>query len=676
MHPYELPAILGRAVLASSLQASLFILVILAIRALVRERWSARWRASLWLLLVLAMLLPWRPGFRPDLALRLPATTGTGDAIRTVKPAPAVNPDGNLAATPVVVPAAKTTAGPAAVPAASPAAHVSAPTAVTTVVNPAVTLAASPAVTPAITPAVALTTTPLAAAATAPAPALAPFPAAGPARYGILRHYPLAGWLGLLWFGGAVALALRLLLAQFRLGRAVRQAQVLTSQASLDVLEQAKRELGIRTLLGVLVTDRVGGPALCGLIRPRLLLPPAVLAELSGAELRHVLLHELAHLQRRDIHWGWLCAWLQIIHWFNPLVWYAFHQLRGDRELACDEAAVAALGGPEAAAYGGTLIRLLELVAPGPVLPSLAGISEHPSLFRRRIATIARLAERGRAPGRPWTWLSAAAFVAIAGCGLGLRVQAGPPARLQAQLVDDIDFPFVDDPELVGGWRSVDFVPDPADFDPRHPRAIAADLYLKELYVRPNGRTNWAWTWTKGLFLHSGDHTASHYQIRRMEAKVYLFMEWKSGDYVYFHRKPRTYVFERDDRIVIPETRVVDRIDYPFVEDPAVHGSWVTVDFVSRPEQFQPGGRHWPGEPFLKELRFLDGGRTRLAFRDGQSSEVAWTSGLVLDPVDRTASRYQLRQLDGRTFLFFEWKSGDYTLRAQPPKYYVLERRG
>ena len=42
----------------------------------------------------------------------------------------------------------------------------------------------------------------------------------------------------------------------------------------------------------------------------------------------------LGHLKRRDIPTGWVMAALQILHWFNPVVWWGFQRMRADRELA------------------------------------------------------------------------------------------------------------------------------------------------------------------------------------------------------------------------------------------------------------------------------------------------------------------------------------------------------
>jgi bla regulator protein BlaR1 len=113
--------------------------------------------------------------------------------------------------------------------------------------------------------------------------------------------------------------------------------------------------------------------------------------------------------------------------------------------------------------------------------------------------------------------------------------------------------------------------------------------------------------------------------------------------------------------------RTVDDINLPFVDDPAVLGSWRSVDFVSKPEQFAPGQRASDINLYLKELVFLPGGKS-------PNGWLTWTKGVVMHRGDRTASRYEIRELGGKKYLFFEWKSGDYTIRHRAPEYYVLEK--
>ncbi len=234
-------------------------------------------------------------------------------------------------------------------------------------------------------------------------------------------------------------------------------------------------------------------------------------------------------------------------------------------------------------------------------------------------------------------------------------------------IVDKIDYPFVNDPEVLGAWEAVDFVANMEDFKPGT-RHVTDELFLKELYFLADGKTNWALKWTKGLVLSAGSRTASKYIIKEIAGATYMFFEWKSGDYTIRHTRPKYYVLERAPGKVYVESRVVDNIDYPFVDDPQVVGTWKSVDFVDTPEEFEPGEKWWESDGlFLKELVFRPGGQT-------EDSEQTWTRGLVLDSGSKTASRYLLRKIGGATYMFFEWKSGDYTIRRRDPSFYVLRK--
>ena len=483
----------------------------------------------------------------------------------------------------------------------------------------------------------------------------------------ILKVETVLEWCAWIWLAGAALLGGRILLGNLKLWRAVRLGRVLTAQPTLDLLERCKADLGVRTLLCIVITERVPSPALFGLIRPRLLLPPHVLEFLSEEELRDVLLHELAHLKRLDLLWAQISAILLALHWFNPLVWLAFRQMRYDRELACDEAAVKVLAPTEAARYGQTLIKLLETLSPPPVLPMLAGVTEEANHFKRRIHMIARFMQPTHRRALRWSVACSLALVGVTLAAFTFRLQSDSlPPLLPKPLVDRIDFPFVNDPQLLGGWRSVDFVKDPDAFRPET-RAWKGDLFFKELIVSPEGKTNWAFTWTKGHILHGGERTDSRYEIRTLSGRTFLFFQWKSGDYTLRGMQPSYYVLERDERLKAVTSRTEDRIDYPFVDDPEIHGVWQSVDFVATPEEFHPGARQWQGDLFLKQLDFQPGGQM-------PSLASTWTEGLVLSAANKTASHYICKQSGGKSYLFFEWKSGDYTLRGMKPSYYVLTR--
>ncbi len=252
-----------------------------------------------------------------------------------------------------------------------------------------------------------------------------------------------------------------------------------------------------------------------------------------------------------------------------------------------------------------------------------------------------------------------AALLAAAPAAAGDKKGA---ADRNGRIVDDINLPFVNDPAVLGAWRSVDFVEKPDQFKPGE-RAGTAELYLKELVFLPEGKSPNGWlTWTKGVVMHHGDKTASRYEIRNIGGQEYMFFEWKSGDYTIRHQKPRYYVLEKEGGIRH------DNIDLPFVNDPAVVGEWDSVDFVESPDKFDPAAKAWHGDLYLKKLTFLPKGK-------GGKPWWTWTKGVVMHHGDKTASHYEIKNIKGQAYMFFEWKSGDYVFRGEKPFYYVLKKK-
>jgi tetratricopeptide (TPR) repeat protein len=118
---------------------------------------------------------------------------------------------------------------------------------------------------------------------------------------------------------------------------------------------------------------------------------------------------------------------------------------------------------------------------------------------------------------------------------------------LCARNVDNVNRPFVDDPQAIGQWTSVDFVGVPEDFKPGS-RACQFDLpVFQKFSVLPGGRTSYRWlTWTRGVIINPGERTAASYEIRNLAGTNFMFVEWKNGDYILFHSKPGLYVLRRN----------------------------------------------------------------------------------------------------------------------------------
>ena len=253
---------------------------------------------------------------------------------------------------------------------------------------------------------------------------------------------------------------------------------------------------------------------------------------------------------------------------------------------------------------------------------------------------------------------------------LAWLLAAGPAAAQEIKssvnsaghIEDDLNLPFIDDPEITGAWRSVDFVERPELFSPGRQRS-AGELYLKEMIFLPEGKSANGWlTWTRGVIMHKSDRTAARYEIKEMNGQKYMFFEWKSGDYTIRRQKPRYYVLKKEGAFRR------DNIDLPFKDDPAAVGKWESVDFVESPERFDPAVKAWNGDLYLKELVFLPKGKSGKPWW-------TWTKGVVMHHGDKTASGYEIKEIKGKKYMFFEWKSGDYVFRGAKPFYYVLKKK-
>lgn len=128
--------------------------------------------------------------------------------------------------------------------------------------------------------------------------------------------------------------------------------------------------------------------------------------------------------------------------------------------------------------------------------------------------------------------------------------------------------------------------------------------------------------------------------------------------------------------VINSDFTVCDKLDYAFIDDPEIIGEWVSVSFVNDINEFINDVVLPPDEMLLKKIRFYNNGKLVQYSAEGpfKNNESRWTNGLIIDPLGKTASKYIIKKANGETFLFYEWKSGDYTIRFEKPDYYVLKK--
>ncbi|HEY1121147.1 MAG TPA: M56 family metallopeptidase, partial [Haloferula sp.] len=194
----------------------------------------------------------------------------------------------------------------------------------------------------------------------------------------------------LIWLGGVLGVLAFGISSYRRNLRGIVGKQVAADAELMRSIEQAASEVKLRKLPRVIVSTAVETPAVAGLLRPSLLLPTDFKTAFTAEEARLVLVHELTHLKRHDLLVNWLCCVLQALHWFNPVLWFAFARMRDDRESACDDQVLSLDGKDHRSTYGHALLKLQS----SPVSPALhlgfVGIFERNAGLKSRIREIGR----------------------------------------------------------------------------------------------------------------------------------------------------------------------------------------------------------------------------------------------------------------------------------------------
>ena len=464
----------------------------------------------------------------------------------------------------------------------------------------------------------------------------------------------------ILWISGA-AIAFTLSVAGYLISmRKLRQNRVLAEEGRVPVYE----------------SECATTPLLAGLIRPVIYLPK----DFENAAL--AIRHELCHLKRGDLWLKWAIQLAVCIHWFNPFVYLLKHEFSRLSEISCDCAVVLGLDDDARRVYGEMILSTVRSVS-GIGGPMMTALGKDKRLLKERIQEIMKRQTISKKAKAAMAVLIAVVLCAaviscakptISGKSAAESGGLGGFAAKQLAYTAATANPgtFVNDPEVLGTWTMISYTNSIADYNPDGkdnpalPQGTAGDMIFAE-----NGKTNIpSATWSRGTISYAFAQRAEVYTLRSINGTKYLFLQdsspsgklstkgivlqWKSGG--------TTIDFQTDD------------INLPFVNDPSVLGTWNKVDFVRNISDFDPAKKSWTGD-YLLQLVFSEGGKIAGTTTQGKGdTRFSWTKGFVIDPMYCTASAYTLKEIGGKTYMFYEWKSGDYTYRHMKPCYYVLEK--
>jgi beta-lactamase regulating signal transducer with metallopeptidase domain len=237
------------------------------------------------------------------------------------------------------------------------------------------------------------------------------------------------GWIAVVWICGAAALSFVYLghfLRYWRIRRGANPVDVAIAEA----IESCRTELRLGRKVLALESAKIDSPAIFGWWRPKLLLPLGLQHRIGSTALRHVILHELAHVKEHDVFVNWLGAATQMLHWFNPAVWLAMRCMRRDMEHACDARVLRHLAADERTDYGTMLIHLSDINPAEPLATYGLGIADRHSDLKERLIMISCLRPTPNA-------VKLIACLALAGFASAALTQPSLAPRSQAVLPMD-----------------------------------------------------------------------------------------------------------------------------------------------------------------------------------------------------------------------------------------------
>jgi TonB family protein len=231
-----------------------------------------------------------------------------------------------------------------------------------------------------------------------------------------------------MWFAGCATVLLARGLSVRTIARQVRRAQRIEDgreHAAWRRLQDAGR---VRPSVTLLSSTAILEPSVVGIVKPAVLWPAAASDLLDDAQLDAILVHELAHVRRRDNLAGAMHMVVEAVFWFHPVVWWLAARLVDAREAACDEAVLA--HGTEPRRYAEGLLTMCRLCLESP-LPCVAGVTG--SSLTRRVERIMTCAFAPKLQPGTRLLLATAAAAALVG-PIAVGVMSPMPVRAQSAI--------------------------------------------------------------------------------------------------------------------------------------------------------------------------------------------------------------------------------------------------
>ncbi len=224
-----------------------------------------------------------------------------------------------------------------------------------------------------------------------------------------------AGWslpeaLGYLWLLGVGVLLVRLGAGCLRLRSLARGAEPLHDEGWARLAGRVAGQLGLAGPVPLRRCRAEVVPMVWGVLRPVVLLPAGCRAWTDDRR-EVVLLHEMAHVRRRDPLAHVVAQLCQAVYWFNPLVWMTERRLREERERACDDHVLSA--GADATEYASHLLQIVRSFGTGTSASPALAMARRSQFEGRMLAILDPGLRRSRISRATAGWMGTLTLLAV-----------------------------------------------------------------------------------------------------------------------------------------------------------------------------------------------------------------------------------------------------------------------
>jgi len=193
------------------------------------------------------------------------------------------------------------------------------------------------------------------------------------------------------------------------------------------------QQIGVRTNVRLLESALVKVPMAIGYLKPVVLLPLGALNGVPALQMEAILVHELAHIRRRDYLMNLIQSLMEAIFFYHPVVWWLSGNIRIERENICDDIAITITGNTMEFAKALTNIQEINLTAPV-LAAGLGGKSKS-----RLVSRIRRIADKPKLHAGLAEGFIAAGILLISLIGLSAAAMITYPAENQFNIPLNFD---------------------------------------------------------------------------------------------------------------------------------------------------------------------------------------------------------------------------------------------